>query len=169
VRRRSYKSIAHLQIQLHLKTLISSLTLEKPFPSIGRIADAVWEDKKIIFEVQCSPISLQEAEERTADYCLAGYTTIWLLHDRKFNGWRAGPAELFFRSQLSFFINGKFIYDQKEVFRGTFRIFKGPPVLMDPRHMLQRKCRTITLKTRRPSLLQIYRRLLSPFLEKISS
>lgn len=162
-------SIAHLQIQLHLKTLIPSLALEKPFPSIGRIADAVWEDKKIVFEVQSSPISIQEAHQRTADYTKAGYTVIWFLHDRKFNGWRAGPAELFFRKGLSFYINGKFIYDQKEVFRGPFRIFKGPPVLIDPRQPLQRKCRSITLKAKRPSILALYRWLLAPFLEKFSS
>ena len=62
--RQSKKSELHLTIQ---KVISASLPsgesfLEKRFPSIQRIADIVWEPKHLIFEVQCSPISLQEVK-----------------------------------------------------------------------------------------------------------
>ncbi len=165
--RQHQKTIAHLQIQLHLKTLIPNLSLEKPFPAIRRIADAAWEEKKIIFEVQCSPISLKEVQNRTSDYQKEGYTVIWLLHDKRFNGRKATEAEIFLRQHSCFFIKGKFIYDQKEVFTGPYRIHKGPPVFVDPTNPL-RRCRTIYLKKRKTSIFKLYRGLFHSLLESFS-
>ena len=49
------KSLEHIHAQWHLSDQLP-LKLEKRFPSINRIADCVWEEEKIIFEIQCSPI-----------------------------------------------------------------------------------------------------------------
>ena len=121
------KSLAHLQIQLHLKSLISSLFLEKKVKN--RIADTLWEERKIVFEIQCSPLSLQEAQTRCQDYLSYGYTPVWILHDREFNKKRASPAELYLRSHTTtYFTNGSLIYDQFDLFISLKRAYKGPPL-----------------------------------------
>jgi hypothetical protein len=68
--RQHQKSLTHLQIQNRFSSLIGKdeIVLEKAFPEINRIADVAWENKKIIFEVQCSSISLAEARQRCEDY-----------------------------------------------------------------------------------------------------
>lgn len=125
------KSLAHLQIQLHLKSLIPSLTLEKRFES--RIADAHWAEKKIVFEVQCSPITLQEAKTRCEDYLKLGFTPVWILHDRRFNRYKLTPAEEYLRCQTTtFYTDGRTIYDQFDVCQDFRRIFRGPKILVNP-------------------------------------
>src|SRR5262249_26072126 len=52
------KSIDHLILQTSLQERIQGLEMERPFPSILRIADLCWEAQKIVFEIQCSPITL---------------------------------------------------------------------------------------------------------------
>jgi len=126
--RQHRKSLAHLLLQLHLKCLISGISLEKPFPSIGRIADAVWEDERIVFEIQCSPISRDEALGRISDYTSIGYQTVWILHEGKFGGRILTPAELELRKGTCYYAKKTFIYDQFEVIRGNKRVFKGPPL-----------------------------------------
>lgn len=123
-----HKSIAHLNIQLHLKSLIPEATLEKPFPSIGRIADVTWEKHKIVFEIQCSLISYKEAETRCEDYEKAGYTPIWILYVKRFNKKNLSPAEFFLRKRPCFFSDGFKIYDQFEVISERKRLFRGPPL-----------------------------------------
>src|SRR5581483_7947193 len=93
------KSIAHLKIQHHLKSLLNTAILEKPFPEIKRIADVVWEEEKIVFEVQVSPISKEEVEERCLDYEKMGYTPIWILYNKNFNQNVLSQAELFLRKK----------------------------------------------------------------------
>jgi competence protein CoiA len=125
------KSLAHLQIQLHLKSLIPSLTLEKRFES--RIADACWKEEKIVFEVQCSPITLQEAKTRCNDYLKLGLTPVWILHDRRYNRFRLTPAEEYLRSQTTtFYTDGRSIYDQFDVCQNLRRVFRGPKILVNP-------------------------------------
>ncbi len=81
----SGKSMRHLQVQYFLQRhLPGTILLERPFPSIGRIADVVWEEEAIVFEVQCSPISEKEVLARNQDYLAAGYLVIWILHDLRF-------------------------------------------------------------------------------------
>jgi competence protein CoiA len=81
------KSMAHIQTQLHLQSLFleRELGLEVRFPTIQRIADAVWFSKKIIFEVQCSPMTTLEAKARMDDYLKEGYRVVWVLHDHRYN------------------------------------------------------------------------------------
>ncbi len=124
------KSLAHLQIQLHLKSLIPSLEIEKRLQ--GRIADALWEKEKIIFEVQCSPMPVEEAQSRTKDYKAQGYTVVWILHDRRYNRKNIPPVETFLRKETTtFFTNGRYFYDQFEVCINGKRFFRGPPLTVD--------------------------------------
>lgn len=119
------KSLAHLQIQLHLKSLIHPLFLEKRVKN--RIADTLWEEQKIVFEIQCSPLSLQEAQNRCQDYLSYGYTPVWILHDQEFNRKHRSPAEQYLRSHTTtYFTNGSLIYDQFDIFTPLKRAYKGP-------------------------------------------
>lgn len=124
------KSLAHLQIQLHLKSLIPSLSLEKKFPS--RIADACWNEEKIVFEIQCSPISLEEAKNRNEDYLKEGFTPVWILLDRRYNRARLSPAEEYLRTHTTtFFTDGRSFYDQFDVCQGSRRVFRVPKIVVD--------------------------------------
>ncbi|MBS0649310.1 MAG: hypothetical protein JSS10_08825 [Verrucomicrobia bacterium] len=124
------KSLAHLQIQLHLKSLIPRLSLEKKFPD--RIADACWDEQKIVFEVQCSPLSLQEAKSRNEDYLKQGFTPVWILHDRRYNRMRLSPAEAYLRTHTAtFFTDGRSFYDQFDVCQNSRRVFRGPKIGVD--------------------------------------
>jgi competence protein CoiA len=135
--RQHQKTEEHIQTQLYLLDLIgSSAQMECPFPAIHRIADIVWHEKKIIFEVQCSPISLKEAEERSSDYKNAGYTIFWILHQRCFNRMYASEAELFLRSKGAYYTNMNkqrqgIFYDQFDVMDQGRRLFKGPKLPLD--------------------------------------
>jgi competence protein CoiA len=104
--RQSSKSLEHLQTQIHLKEVLKgTVHLEKRFESIGRIADVVWEDEKIIFEVQCSPILAQEVMERNRDYLACGYRVIWILHDIRYGGKRMTSAEHFLQRSPHYYTN----------------------------------------------------------------
>jgi len=111
------KSMVHLQVQCQLQKLISDVELEKPFPEIKRIADVVWESKKIIFEVQCSSIRAEEVADRNRDYGSLGYQVVWILHDHRFNQFRISAAEEYLQDHPHYYTNmdmeGKgVIYDQ---------------------------------------------------------
>lgn len=129
------KTQEHLKTQLFIERLLPQETvrMEHPFPEIGRIADVAWLSEKIVFEVQCSPISLEEVKKRNEDYGSLGFYVIWILHDKRFNKRRLGAAEEYLRSLLSYFSNisrqGKgFIYDQKEDLEGFIRKRKDAPL-----------------------------------------
>lgn len=120
--RQNGKSMAHLQTQLFLFDLFpeNDVQLEMRFPEINRIADVVWLPHKLIFEVQCSPITAAEVLERNRDYKSLGYTVVWLFHDSRFNQWRMSAAEQAVRNAPHYFTNinaeGEgFIYDQFDV------------------------------------------------------
>ncbi|HEY5260012.1 MAG TPA: competence protein CoiA family protein, partial [Rhabdochlamydiaceae bacterium] len=101
-------------------------------PQIGRITDVSWENEKMIFEIQCSPISLKEAKERCSDYKRLGLNVIWILHDRQFNKKTVGEAEAFLRTQACYFVSDREIfYDQFDIVQGVRRLFKGPPLPID--------------------------------------
>ncbi|MBY0529961.1 MAG: hypothetical protein K2P51_07195 [Rhabdochlamydiaceae bacterium] len=133
--RQNQKSQEHLQTQCYLMTLLpeGQCCMERPFPSVQRIADITWESERIVFEVQCSPLSLQEAEQRCADYRAAGFEIVWILHEKTFNRKRMSAAESWLRKNPCYFTNiskeGKGrIYDQYDIDRGAIRSFKGPPL-----------------------------------------
>lgn len=113
------KSMQHLQVQCFVQQIFPNgeIVLEQRFPTINRIADAVWASEKIIFEVQCSPISAEEIRERNRNYSSLGYKVVWILHDLYYNRKRLNGAELHLISHPHYFTNinkeGKgIIYDQ---------------------------------------------------------
>lgn len=125
----SGKSATHLALQEHLLRLLANegAVLEHPFPEIGRIADVACLTTKKIFEIQCSPLSLEEAERRTGAYEAIGYTVIWILHEKSFNRHRLSPAERFLRGRGAYFSDftqkGEgAIYDQIEELVGKRRV-----------------------------------------------
>lgn len=138
--RQAGKTLAHLQIQEFLRRLFppDEIAIERPFPEINRIADAVWEKEKLVFEVQCSGISLTEAKERCHDYERAGYFPIWILYDKKFNKRRLTEAELYLRGRACYFSKGAgSIYDQTEILSGAIRKSKGVPFAIDLRQVVK--------------------------------
>lgn len=114
----SSKSIEHLQVQYFLKeNLFGTVLLEKRFPEINRIADVVWESEKLIFEVQCSPITAKEVLSRNRDYRKSGYQVVWVFHEKNFNRNRLTAAEHCVLAQPHYYtdINAEgsgMIYDQ---------------------------------------------------------
>ncbi len=133
--RQHEKSQEHIRLQWKLLELFgaSEAQIECPFPSIGRIADVVWHPKKMIFEIQCSPIPLEEVQCRILDYNLAGYEVVWILHDKQFNRKSLSAAEHFLRNTPCYFTNIDktglgIVYDQFEVIKNYKRMFKGPPL-----------------------------------------
>jgi len=126
----------HQAIQKNLKTLIPGSHLEYRFRSIKRVADLAFLPKKVVFEIQCSPISLEEVLKRNKDYSILGFIVIWVLHDKLYNKKIATPAELFLRNSLSIYTSitpfgHGFYYDQLDFFKGTKRIFKSAPFLLE--------------------------------------
>ncbi len=122
--------IKHKEIQKKILQLLpeGETRMEKRFPAIHRIADIAWLPQKIIFEVQCSPISLSEIKARKKDYASLGYTLVWILHDRRFNRKWPTLAELFARSGTCYFTNGTHFYDQVEILNGRHRLYRGQPL-----------------------------------------
>lgn len=134
--RLSGKTMAHLQTQLYLVEKLNHCTLEKRFDKINRIADVAWEKEKIVFEVQCSSIRMEEVEQRIRDYRSVGWEIVWILHDHRFHRYRYTAAEYFLRSSPHYFTNinrdgSGVIYDQHSRFEGGIRIKSGPQYLVD--------------------------------------
>lgn len=127
------KSIDHLVLQADLKKKNPELEVERPFPSILRIADLCWEERKLVMEIQCSPISVSEAEARKRDYSQEGYDLVWLLDDRLFNKKKLKIAEERIRKAAAYFISLQRleVYDQFEFFFDEIRLAKGPPLPVD--------------------------------------
>jgi len=118
----SGKSLSHLQVQYYLQRILpdNECALEWRFEEIGRIADVVWFTRMLVFEVQCSDITVEEVEKRNADYQQLGFTVIWILHDHRYNKQKIHPVELFLRSRTFYYTNissdGEgVIYDQYDI------------------------------------------------------
>lgn len=145
----------HLAIQNSLLSLLPHAVLEHRFSTINRIADVALLPQKIIFEIQCSPITLEEVKNRYQDYGSLGFTVIWILHDQKFNRKIASTAERYMRCHLAYFTSitpfGQgFFYDQLEFFEGVCRLYKSPPYVLEhflPQHLL-------TIPSRFPHILK---------------
>lgn len=96
------KGIIHLLLQYKLQSLLKA-TLEKPFPTIKRIADAFVGNT--VYEVQYSPMSLEEAKARTEDYESLGLNIVWILHDHTYNKRRLRPVERYLRTKTCYYTN----------------------------------------------------------------
>ena len=138
------RSIDHLILQTDLQDQNPALQIERPFEKILRIADLCWEEKKLVFEIQCSPIGLIEAEQRIKDYNREGFTLIWLLDNRLYNRRHLRSAELHLRQTPCYYFSlgpkkvfdvsepqKPQIFDQFEVIQNQSRIEKGPPLPID--------------------------------------
>ncbi len=118
--REANKSLLHLELQKHLlSSLGEGAGMEVPFPSIGRIADVFWPSKKIVFEIQCSPMSEEEAKARSRDYASLGLQVVWLLRDRIFR-----KNKHFLRQQGAYFFRQEkggrfFLYDEWSSFSSS--------------------------------------------------
>ncbi|MGA8164381.1 MAG: competence protein CoiA family protein [Waddliaceae bacterium] len=144
----SKKSLIHIQVQKSLQRLLPNeqCVLEKIFPQIGRIADAVWEEKHLIFEVQCSGISGEEVKQRNEDYASLGYQVVWILHDKRFNRRKVTAAERALRTSPHYFTNmdaeGRgYFYDQVDVIvKGRrYRMHKPFPITLSQPKWINRK------------------------------
>jgi len=169
------KSPIHLQIQKTISQLLplSESTLETPLYSINRIADIVWEKGKIIFEIECSSLSVEEVKKRYYDYESLGFLPIWILHDSQYNRKKLSDAEYFLRSKYCYFTNinekgeGE-IYDQEDLCRGCERVYKGSKVLIDLQNpCLLQKNNLPLVEKKKFSLLRIYKIFLHLLLESI--
>ncbi len=126
------KSEDHLRVQIELQKIFpeGALQIERPFLEIGRVADLCWEDRKIVFEIQCSPLEPKEAESRIGDYRSSGYRAVWLLDDRRYNRRIVGPAEELLRGHACYFVRIRqglesIYYDQFEVLAAGKRVRRG--------------------------------------------
>lgn len=141
--RQNQKGLVHLQVQSTLVDQFSEneARLECPFPSIRRIADLFWEKEGIIFEIQCSPISEEEARSRSRDYQALGLRIVWILHDQRFNKNKLSSAESWLRASVPCYYTNiapggsGICYDQFEVLQGACRLFKGPPLPLELRFL----------------------------------
>jgi Competence protein CoiA-like family len=131
------KSEDHLILQLQLQKALGCETaqIERPFFTVHRIADLLWEKEKIAFEIQCSSLETSEAKTRIIDYGKMGYQVVWLLDDRIFNRRSVRAAEEFLRGQTCYFFSfqriGSYFYDQMEIIIESKRLKKGFPLKVD--------------------------------------
>ncbi len=136
--RQNGKGMEHIQMQNFLYNLLpfGDCELEKRFPDIGRIADVIWLSEKIIFEIQCSSITAEEVRARNLDYTMLGFTVVWILHDKQFNGRRISAVEQHLSSTSHYFTNMNkeghgFVYDQFDVVHRGLRLFTSTPFKVD--------------------------------------
>ena len=134
--RQNGKSETHLQLQIYIKNLIPETNLEFRFPEINRIADVAWPSEKIVFEIQCSPMSREEMQARYADYQKVGYQMVLILHDSRYNQWRLSSMELALHELPYYYTNKNelgegVIYDQWNYYEKGLRKKSLPPRLID--------------------------------------
>lgn len=110
----------------------SSCTCECFFPEISRVADIAFTTKKVIFEVQVSPMKPEEALQRTLDYWSIGWHVIWLLHASTFGRFKATDFEEVLNPIPHYFTDIGFregtIWDEMSCVQGKRRFwFSLPP------------------------------------------
>jgi competence protein CoiA len=182
--RQSGKSLIHLQTQCYLSSLFPAgeCAVEKRFPAIGRIADAVCEKYQLIFEIQCSPIAVEEVKKRNSDYASQGYQVVWILHDQRFNQKHCNAVETYLRDHPHYYTNlnaeGQgIIYDQFALFHYRMKKHGLPPLRVDLSQPLYSKISPSTLsliEKRRKSwplyfsgdLLDLHQQGLSDYLQQ---
>jgi len=158
----SQKGVIHLHLQYLIKNWLAAegACIEHPFPKIQRIADVFCPKTKKVFEIQYSPMSLEEAMSRCEDYESLGVTLIWILHDDTFNQYRVGQTERYLRTKTCYYTNmdkqGKGeIYDQFELIKERRRIKRSfrkrvnlklalplPSTFPKPPHWLEKRLKT---------------------------
>lgn len=136
--RQHQKGPVHLQLQKYLfsQLPVGECQLEFPFLAIGRIADVAWISQRIVFEIQCSPISAEEALARNQDYGKEGWSVVWILHDQRYNRTRMSAVELALRDVPYFYSNMNasgvgYIYDQFDLCDEGIRYGRLAPLPID--------------------------------------
>lgn len=132
------KGMPHLMLQYFVKNALpeGEAELECRFHSIGRIADVAWHPKKLIYEIQCSPISAEEVRTRNTNYASLGYQVIWIFHDNRYNKFRLSAAEESVSDRPHYFSNMNaqgegVIYDQFATIVNGKRTSKLPILAID--------------------------------------
>lgn len=132
------KGMPHLMLQYYIKNRLpeGEAELECRFPSIGRIADVAWHPKKLVFEVQYSPISAKEVRTRNKNYASLGYQVIWIFHEDRYNKSRLSAAEESVCDHPHYFsnMNAKgegMIYDQLSAVVNGKRVLRLPKLAID--------------------------------------
>ncbi len=138
-------SLLHQAVQKHIYDLLPKGEVIMEYRLPGHIGDLVWLPKKIIFEIQVSPISIDIAISRTRDYKKLGYLLVWILHQKNFNGTYMTLSELYLRklphcyfTNISIGGHG-YIYDQIDRIKNNKRIERGPPIPIDLKNILLKK------------------------------
>ena len=110
--------------------------MEAPFPSVRRVADVAWPAMGLVFEIQCSRLSVGEMKRRMRDYKSSGFQVVWILHDKTFNRGRLTPEERFLKGRPHYYANiapdgmGQ-IYDQGCVIARGIRLRRFGPFPVD--------------------------------------
>lgn len=132
----------HRAVQKHILTMVPG---QMEYGMEGHVADVAWLTKRIVFEVQCSPISLREAMRREADYGKMGFAVVWILHQGLFNRRVLSSTERYLRMHSTCYYTNVvasgqgMIYDQLESLQGRWRKLRSSPFSVD----LARPMRTI--------------------------
>jgi len=125
--RQSEKTIEHILTQKKLQDSIPEIQLEVRFPDIGRVADAVLFDQKLVFEVQVSPMTQEECVSRIEDYRKAGFETIFILHTKTYGHRLSTPIEEVLERHTHYFTNinetGGVIFDMLSWISRRRRLF----------------------------------------------
>jgi competence protein CoiA len=130
--RQSGKTKEHLDLQALLVTLLApDADEEVAFSAIGRIADVACEKERIIFEIQCSPISAEEVKARIRDYESVGWRVIWILSSRTFSKYRASEAEVALLPHPHYFAKGGRIFDELSDIVGGVRRRRSERAFID--------------------------------------
>ncbi len=128
------KGKVHLNIQLDLQKRLQA-KMEVRFPEISRIADVVWEEKRLVFEIQVSPISDAEVQARMNDYQSIGYSVVWILYDKTFNQDKLSAAEHYLKDFTHYYSDGAIYYDQVSLIKKGFlvkRLMRKQIVISSP-------------------------------------
>lgn len=108
---------------------------------IGRVADLADLERRIVYEIQCSPIKEKEVIARIKAYNKLGFTVVWILHDYWFNKHILSDAEKYLRERGVYYssMNEKghgMVYSQRDFVKKRRRLFKAPPmpanILVEP-------------------------------------
>ena len=109
--RQNGKTDQHLLLQKLLNAAYPGSEQELHFPAIHRIADVALVDKKIIFEVQCSPMTSEEMRRRVQDYKQVGFQVIWILSDSTFLKKKVSALEMAIQDFPHYYAKGQVVYD----------------------------------------------------------
>jgi competence protein CoiA len=109
--RQSGKTDEHLFLQQKLSQAYPGSELEHHFREINRIADVVYQEKKVVFEVQCSHMTAQEVKARVADYAKIGLQVIWILSEGRFNKRKISALETTLETIPHYYTKNLELYD----------------------------------------------------------